>query len=95
VAERGDVVSRLREVARVAERREIAVALVERGHSRTYAAKALGISRRTLLNKIKQYGLTRVRCNELAGAVLPPPEATHVVVAVNQQHERGHGSQAV
>ena len=87
--------SRLSETLRVTERREIAVALVEHGHNRTYAAKALGVARRTLLNKIRRYGLTRVRCNELAGAVLPLPEATHVVVAVNQQHERGHGSQAV
>ena len=31
-----------------------------------HAAVALGISRRTLLNKIKQYGLTREECKAIA-----------------------------
>jgi DNA-binding NtrC family response regulator len=52
---------------RNAERLEIARGLILSGHNRTYAAKYLGVARRTLLTKIKQYGLTRVKCNELAG----------------------------
>lgn len=40
-----------------AERRMIAEALAKSGGSRTEAAKALGISRRTLHRKINQYGL--------------------------------------
>lgn len=62
---------RLWAICRNAERTEIARALIENGHNRTHAAAALGISRRTLLNKIKQYGLTRVICRQLAGDVLP------------------------
>ena len=53
---------RLRAVCRSAERAEIARALKEHRHNRTHAAMALGISRRTLLNKIKEYGLTRREC---------------------------------
>ena len=69
---------RLWAICRNAERTEIARALVENGHNRTHAAHALGISRRTLLNKIKQYGLTRAICRQLAGDVLPqPPVAAH------------------
>jgi DNA-binding NtrC family response regulator len=64
---------RLWAICRNAERTEIARALVENGHNRTHAAHALGISRRTLLNKIKQYGLTRAICRQLAGDVLPQP----------------------
>jgi DNA-binding NtrC family response regulator len=64
---------RLWAICRNAERTEIARALIENGHNRTHAAAALGISRRTLLNKIKQYGLTRVICRQLAGDVLPQP----------------------
>jgi DNA-binding NtrC family response regulator len=66
---------RLWAICRNAERTEIARALVENGHNRTHAAHALGISRRTLLNKIKQYGLTRAICRQLAGDVLPQPPA--------------------
>jgi len=69
---------RLWAICRNAERTEIARALVENGHNRTHAAHALGISRRTLLNKIKQYGLTRAICRQLAGDVLPqPPVVAH------------------
>jgi DNA-binding NtrC family response regulator len=49
--------------------------LVEKGHNRTQAAHALGISRRTLLNKIKHYGLTRAVCRQLAGDVHPLPSS--------------------
>lgn len=62
---------RLHVILRDAERLEIARALVECGHNRTHTAYALGISRRTLLNKIKQYGLTRAVCRQLAGDILP------------------------
>jgi len=62
---------RLWQICREAERCEIARALVEEGHNRTHAANALGISRRTLLNKIKGYGLTRAVCRQLAGDILP------------------------
>jgi DNA-binding NtrC family response regulator len=58
---------RLWAICRAAERTEIARALVENAHNRTHAATALGISRRTLLNKIKQYALTRSICRQLAG----------------------------
>jgi DNA-binding NtrC family response regulator len=57
---------RLWAICRQAERVEIARALMENGHNRTHAANALGISRRTLLNKIKSYGLTRLACRQLA-----------------------------
>ena len=59
----------------IAERNEIARALIENGHNRTHSAMALGISRRTLLNKIKQHGLTRMVCRQLAGDVLPQAPA--------------------
>jgi DNA-binding NtrC family response regulator len=62
---------RLWAICRAAERTEIARALVENGHNRTHAANALGISRRTLLNKIKAYGLTRLICRQLAQGVPP------------------------
>ena len=47
---------------------EIARVLEEYRQNRTHAAIALGISRRTLLNKIKQYGLTVQVCKELVQA---------------------------
>lgn len=53
---------RLRAICRGAERAEIARALMEHGHNRTHTAGALGISRRTLINKIKEYALTRAAC---------------------------------
>lgn len=57
----------LRELVHAAERRIVALALIEHGHNRTYTARALGISRRTLLNKIKGYKLiTRLDINEAA-----------------------------
>ena len=55
---------RLWNVCRAAERAEIAKALEENRQNRTHAAVALGISRRTLLNKIKQYALTPAACRE-------------------------------
>lgn len=55
---------RLWNVCRAAERAEIARALEENRQNRTHAAVALGISRRTLLNKIKQYALTPQACRE-------------------------------
>ena len=57
---------RLRAICRNAERGEIARALIEAGHNRTRAAVALGISRRTLLNKIKEYQMTRRACRGYA-----------------------------
>ena len=53
---------RLRAICRGAERAEIARALMQHGHNRTHTAGALGISRRTLINKIKEYTLTRAAC---------------------------------
>lgn len=41
-----------------AERDYIAKVLAQHNGNRTHAAKALGIARRTLLNKIAQHGLT-------------------------------------
>lgn len=55
---------RLWAICRAAERAEIARALEECRQNRTHAAIALGISRRTLLNKIKAYGLTPQACKE-------------------------------
>ena len=77
---------RLWAICRNAERTEIARALVENGHNRTHAAHALGISRRTLLNKIKQYGLTRAICRQLAGDVLPQPPVVAAPVAATAAH---------
>jgi DNA-binding NtrC family response regulator len=53
---------RLRAICRGAERAEIARALMEHQHNRTHTAGALGISRRTLINKIREYALTRAAC---------------------------------
>ncbi len=55
---------RLWAICRAAERAEIARVLEEHRQNRTHAAMALGISRRTLLNKIKAYGLTPQACKE-------------------------------
>jgi DNA-binding NtrC family response regulator len=67
-ADRKDGLGRLWSICRAAERNEIAKALEEHGQNRTHAAVALGISRRTLLNKIKQYGLTREECKAIGSA---------------------------
>jgi DNA-binding NtrC family response regulator len=64
-ADSKDQLGRLWSICRAAERNEIARALEEHGQNRTHAAVALGISRRTLLNKIKQYGLTREECKAI------------------------------
>jgi DNA-binding NtrC family response regulator len=61
---------RLRAICRGAERAEIARALMEHGHNRTHTAGALGISRRTLINKIRQYALTRAACRHYSS--VPP-----------------------
>jgi DNA-binding NtrC family response regulator len=58
---------RLRAICRSAERAEIARALMEHGHNRTHTADSLGISRRTLINKIKEYALTRAACRHFSG----------------------------
>ena len=58
---------RLRAICRGAERAEIARALMEHQHNRTHTAGALGISRRTLINKIKEYALTRAACRQYSG----------------------------
>ena len=55
---------RLWAICRAAERAEIARVLEEHRQNRTHAAMTLGISRRTLLNKIKAYGLTPQACRE-------------------------------
>jgi len=68
---------RLWNVCRAAERAEIAKALEENRQNRTHAAVALGISRRTLLNKIKQYALTPAACREYR-----EPTSASVAVAV-------------
>ena len=70
---------RLWNVCRAAERAEIAKALEEHRQNRTHAAVALGISRRTLLNKIKQYTLTPAACREYR-------EPTTSVAAVSVQN---------
>jgi DNA-binding NtrC family response regulator len=59
---------RLWAICRAAERAEIAKVLEEHRQNRTHAAMSLGISRRTLLNKIKQYGLTPSVCKEMVQA---------------------------
>lgn len=64
---------RLWTICRAAERNEIARALEEHGQNRTHAAVALGISRRTLLNKIKQYGLTREECKAIGATTSAAP----------------------
>ena len=61
---------RLWAICRSAERAEIARALLEHGHNRTHTAQALGISRRTLINKIRDYSLTRAACRHFGAA--PP-----------------------
>jgi DNA-binding NtrC family response regulator len=66
---------RLWAICRAAERGEIAKVLEEFRQNRTHAAMALGISRRTLLNKIKQYGLTPQICRELVHAPASSPAA--------------------
>jgi DNA-binding NtrC family response regulator len=48
---------RVENVCRSTEKQMIIDALQKTGHNRTKAAELLGISRRTLQNKIKQYGL--------------------------------------
>lgn len=63
---------RLRAICRNAERSEIARALMEHQQNRTHTAQALGISRRTLLNKIKEYGITENRCGAFATAPALP-----------------------
>jgi DNA-binding NtrC family response regulator len=72
---------RLWAICRAAERAEIARVLEENRQNRTHAAMALGISRRTLLNKIKQYGLTAQVCRELV--VQLPPIMPVLEVAAN------------
>jgi transcriptional regulator with PAS, ATPase and Fis domain len=66
---------RLWSICRAAERAEIARVLEEHGQNRTHAAVALGISRRTLLNKIKQYALTPAACKEYFSEPPPPMPA--------------------
>lgn len=63
---------RLRAICRNAERSEIARALMEYRQNRTHTAEALGISRRTLLNKIKEYGITESQCSDFATAPMLP-----------------------
>jgi DNA-binding NtrC family response regulator len=60
---------RLWAICRAAERAEIARVLEEHRQNRTHAAMTLGISRRTLLNKIKQYGLTPQVCRDYVASL--------------------------
>ena len=53
----GDLRESVEDVARVTEKRLIVQALEQSGGNRTRAAKTLGISRRTLYKKMKEYGL--------------------------------------
>lgn len=53
-------------------RRYIALALIQYGHNRTHTAAGIGISRRTLLNKIRNMGL-KTRADVYAAAGLPLP----------------------
>lgn len=71
---------RLWAICRAAERAEIARVLEEHRQNRTHAAMALGISRRTLLNKIKAYGLTPQACKEY---VTEPAPAQPVAIQAN------------
>lgn len=50
------------------ERRELAKALIRSGHNRTYAARELGVSRRTLLLHVSKYDL-RSRASVIDAAV--------------------------
>lgn len=65
--------SSLNEFLTANEKWFLARALVQHGFNRTHTAKGIGISRRTLLNKIKDLSLTRGECRNLAGDVLPLP----------------------
>jgi transcriptional regulator with PAS, ATPase and Fis domain len=67
---------RLWSICRAAERAEIARVLVEHRQNRTHAAAALGISRRTLLNKIKQFSLTQQACREYFPETVTEPMAS-------------------
>jgi transcriptional regulator with PAS, ATPase and Fis domain len=70
---------RLWAICRAAERAEIARVLEEHRQNRTHAAVALGISRRTLLNKIKAYALTPQACREYAQeAPVPIPQSAQI-----------------
>ncbi len=51
----------LRQEVRAAERQAIIDALEEHGGNQTLAAKALGISRRTLVNRLDEFELPRPR----------------------------------
>lgn len=53
----GTLVETAREAQKIAESRRIRKALEEAGGNKTRAAKALGVSYKTLLTKIKDYGL--------------------------------------
>jgi transcriptional regulator with PAS, ATPase and Fis domain len=54
-------------------RQTVSEALVIHGHNRTRAAKHVGVSRRTLMNYIIRFNLTRATVVELAGCILPQP----------------------
>jgi transcriptional regulator with PAS, ATPase and Fis domain len=73
---------RLWAICRAAERAEIARVLEEHRQNRTHAAMALGISRRTLLNKIKAYALTPQACREYLQPAQPAAQSP-VLVAAN------------
>jgi DNA-binding NtrC family response regulator len=67
LAQHVETPKRLQAMCRIAERAELARTLIEWKHNRTDAARSLGISRRTLLKKIKQYRLTQAACHEFFG----------------------------
>jgi DNA-binding NtrC family response regulator len=55
------VAAGLREEREAAERRAVVDALEKTGGNQTRAAELLGVSRRTLVSRLQEYGLTRAR----------------------------------
>jgi DNA-binding NtrC family response regulator len=58
----------MRDQMKTFERDRIVAALRETGGNQTHAASLLGISRRTLTNKLNAYGLERPRKRQIASS---------------------------